>query len=114
MTTDPNTARKALSQPISTVEDDTRYYPKAKDAILSDLKIVSDCLNTDPPTITETAVQASQRLRANLFRFRPSVCASKDQTVFMYSLVWPIVEGDNAVDYRAVHATITPPEEYRP
>ena len=49
MTTDLPTARKALSQLISTVEGDARYYPKAKSAILSDLKIVSDCLNTDPP-----------------------------------------------------------------
>ena len=114
MTTDPDTARKALGHLISTVEGDARYYPKAKSAILSDLKIVSDCLNTDPLTITEAIVQASQRLRVNLHRFRPSVCASKDQTVFMYSLVWPVIEGENAVDYRTVHATITPPEEYRP
>lgn len=107
MTTDPDTARKALGQLISTVEGDTRYYPKAKSAILSDLKIVSDCLNTDPTTITETTVQASQRLRVNLHRFRPSVCASKDRTVFMYSLVWPVVEGENAVDYRTVLSNMT-------
>ena len=114
MTTDLPTARKALSQLISTVEGDTRYYPKAKSAILSDLKIVSDCLNTDPLTITETTVQASQRLRVNLLRFRPSVCASKDQTIFMYSLVWPVVEGDDPVDYRTVLAGMTQPKEYRP
>jgi len=30
MTTDLPTARKALGQLISTVEGDTRYYPKAK------------------------------------------------------------------------------------
>ena len=114
MTTDLPTARKALNHLISTVDGDVRYYSKAKSAILNDLKIVSDCLNTDPPTITETVVKASQRLRVNLFRFRPSVCASKDQTVFMYSLVWPIVEGEDAVDAKIVHATITPSEEYRP
>jgi len=114
MTTDPDTARKALSQLISTVEGDTRYYPKAKSAILNDLKIVSDCLNTDPPTITEATVQASQRLRVNLFRFRPSVCASKDQTVFLYSLVWPVVEGEDAVDAKILFATVAPAIEYRP
>lgn len=114
MTTDPDTARKALGHLISTVEGDTRYYPKAKSAILSDLKIVSDCLNTDPLNITDTVVKASQRLRVNLYRFRPSVSAAKDQTIFMYSLVWPVVEGDNAVDAKILFATITPASEYRP
>ncbi len=69
MTTDLITARKALTHLTILVSTDTRYYPKAKTQILDDLKIVSDCLNTD--TITETTVQASQRLRVNLFRFRP-------------------------------------------
>lgn len=107
MTTDLPTARKALCQLISTVEGDTRYYPKAKITILDDLKIVSDCLNTDPLNITETTVQASQRLRVNLYRFRPCVCASQDSTVFLHSLVWPVVEGNDPVDYKTVLAGMT-------
>ena len=114
MTTDLPTARKAITQLISTVEGDTRYYPKAKDTILNDLTIVSDAINTDPLTITEATVQASQRLRVNLLRFRPSVCASKDSTVFLYSLVWPVVEGEDAVDAKILFATSTPASEYRP
>jgi len=114
MTTDPDTARKALAQLTIIVISDTRYYPKAKSAILSDLKIVSDCLDTDPLTITETIVQASQRLRVNLYRFRPSVSAAKDQTVFLYSLVWPVVEGEDAVDAKILFATVAPAIEYRP
>jgi len=112
MTTDPDTARKALAQLTILVSSDTRYYPKAKSAILDDLKIVSDCLNTD--TITPESVSASQRLRVNLLRFRPSVCASKDQTVFLYSLVWPVIEGKDAVDAKILFATVTPATEYRP
>lgn len=113
MTTDLPTARKAIGQLIGIVVD-ARYYPKAKTQILSDLEIVYRDIITTPLTITTESVQASQRLRVNLFRFRPSVCASKDQTVFLYSLVWPIVEGENAVDAKIVHATITPASEYRP
>lgn len=114
MTTDLPTARKTLGQLISTVEGDTRYYPKAKSAILDDLKIVSDAINTDPRAITDTVVNASQRLRVNLYRFCPSVSAAKDQTIFMYSLVWPVVEGNDPVDYRTVLAGMTQPKEYRP
>ncbi len=112
MTTDLPTARKALAQLTILVSSDTRYYPKAKTQILSDLQIVSDCLNTD--TITPTTVLASQRLRVNLLRFRPSVSAAKDSTVFLYSLVWPVVEGENAVDAKILFNTVTPASEYRP
>jgi hypothetical protein len=111
MTTDPDTARKALAHLTILVSSDTRYYPKAKTQILSDLKIVSDCFNTD--SHTPESVQASQRLRVNLLRFRPSVSAAKDQTVFLYSLVWPVVEGENAVDAKILFNTVTPATEYR-
>ncbi len=111
MTADCHTARKALSQLISTVEGDHRYYPKAKCAILCDLKIVSDCLDTD--TITTESVQASQRLRVNLYRFRPSVSAAKDSTVFLYSLVWPMIEGSDPLDLKTVRDNMPSVEEYR-
>ncbi len=114
MTTAPDTARKALANLTILVSSDTRYYPKAKCAILSDLKIVSDCLDTDPIIITPESVLASQRLRVNLLRFRPSVSAAKDQTVFLYGLVWPLVEGEDAVDAKILFATVAPASEYRP
>jgi hypothetical protein len=114
MTTDPDTARKAIGQLIEIVVNDTRYYPKAKSAILSDLEIVYRDIITTPLTITPESVQASQRLRVNLNRFRPSVSAAKDQTVFLYSLVWPVVEGEDAVDAKILFNTVTPAMEYRP
>lgn len=73
MTTDLPTARKALGQLISTVYGDARYYPKAKIAILSDLKVVSDAINTDPLTITDGNCSGQSTLAGEPVQI-PHVC----------------------------------------